>query len=223
MTGQEFPRGLGPSPYIDSPPGVEVPSAHLNRDPHTNISSTSATAATTSTPLQPAQSSAQTPSSPVLATPLLTLLENTMSALAETTTKASEAIAKFRSTTPASSEPESATFQAVIAELQALGQSIASLTTAFQEKDINIKTYIDSANAELRAHIDSSIASLLTSLQTPGEDNWLANQIHEMTESLGNLTTRVVRIETAPEEDVLPEYPRQASSSASGSRRPTRN
>jgi hypothetical protein len=161
-----------------------------------------------------------------------------MSALAETTTKASEAIAKFRSTAPASSEPESATFQAVIAELQALGQSIASLTTAFQEKDINIKTYIDSANAELRAHtktyidsanaelrahIDSSIASLLTSLQTPGEDNWLANQIHEMTESLGNLTTRVVRIETAPEEDVLPEYPRQASSSASGSRRPTRN
>jgi hypothetical protein len=160
-----------------------------------------------------------------------------MTSLADVTTKASEAIASFRSKTPASSaRPEAATFQAVIAELQALGQAVAGLTAAFAEKDIHIKKYIDDGNQEIRSHIDASIAGLLNTIQTPGQDNWLANSIEGLTEDVGKLRTRLINLETAPDEDLLPAYRRQAvlprgpgsaarssqpsSSGSSGHRRP---
>lgn len=170
-----------------------------------------------------AHHAAATPQTPTLATPLLSVLHPAMNNLAETTNKAAEAILNLRNSQP-ESDPTLVSMENIVRELRIQNKSITNLTTAFEAKDINIKTYIDNVSTEMRTHLDASIATLLTQLQTPAPDNWLANTIQHVSATVDNLNTRLTRIETAPQEDILPEYIRQpAGPSAPGSSRAGRH
>ena len=147
-----------------------------------------------------------TPASPHLQTPFLGLMSETLSSIGHAHEKAAIMIQQYQSTAPATSSADSATLVEVVSELTNINTRIDSLSQAFDAADIKIIAYFNTLRDEINQHTTATVTALNTELNTPGPDRFVPNSIEEITTNLRNLTTRVVRMETAPVEDPVPGY-----------------